>query len=44
MPWRRIRHRAVRTVLSGPAGGVVAARNRGTAAGGDGIVAFDMGG
>jgi len=40
MPWTRLRDEAVRTVLSGPAGGVVAARARG----GPGSVAFDMGG
>lgn len=40
MPWSRLREQAVRTVLSGPAGGVVAAARRG----GAGSVAFDMGG
>ncbi len=40
MPWARLREQAVRTVLSGPAGGVVAAAGRG----GAGSVAFDMGG
>jgi len=40
MPWARLREEAVRTVLSGPAGGVVAAAARG----GPGSVAFDMGG
>ncbi len=40
MPWARLREQAVRTILSGPAGGVVAAASRG----GAGSVAFDMGG
>ncbi len=40
VPWSRLKDCAIRTVLSGPAGGVVAA----TRVGGPGSVAFDMGG
>ena len=43
MPWARLREQAVRTVLSGPAGGVVAATRRMRTSRG-GAVAFDMGG
>lgn len=41
VPWQRISNRAVRTVLSGPAGGVVAAATR---AGKRSAISFDMGG
>ena len=43
MPWERLRGQAIRTVLSGPAGGVVAASRwaKGSPAG---AIAFDMGG
>lgn len=43
MPWSRIHGRAVRTVLSGPAGGVVAARSFARGESPD-LVTFDMGG
>ncbi len=41
VPWQGIADRAVRTVLSGPAGGVVAASSRST---GTAAISFDMGG
>ena len=41
MPWQRLSRRAVRTILSGPAGGAVAAASR---SGSSWAIAFDMGG
>ncbi|MEM7164028.1 MAG: hydantoinase/oxoprolinase family protein [Planctomycetota bacterium] len=44
-PWQEMSSQAVQTVLSGPAGGVVAAAHYGRRwQGCDGVVAFDMGG
>ncbi|MGE3164569.1 MAG: hydantoinase/oxoprolinase family protein [Planctomycetota bacterium] len=44
LPWDRVAEQAVRTVLSGPAGGVVATTQIEDAAGSAGLVALDMGG
>lgn len=43
-PWQALRGRAIRTVVSGPAGGAVAAAAYARRAPGRGIVALDMGG
>ena len=44
MAWDRLRDQAVRTVLSGPAGGVVAAKHLAEETSNDSLVTFDMGG
>jgi len=44
IPADKARHEPVRTILSGPAGGVVAALAVGNAAGCDRLITFDMGG
>lgn len=44
LPWTKVADQAVRTVLSGPAGGVVAASRWAASESSTGVVAFDMGG